>query len=59
MEFKLLLASKLYTLHYECEKIVKVDSLNDLEKIYNEYHKNELIIDFEAMKITIYDYYLE
>jgi hypothetical protein len=59
MEFKLLLASKLYTLHYEYEKIVKVDSLNDLEKIYNEYHKNELIIDFETMKITIYDYYLE
>ena len=32
MEFKVLLASKSYDLYYEYEKIVKIDSLNDLEK---------------------------
>lgn len=38
---------------------IEVKSIQDLEQLYRQYGKNELIIDFSSRTIRIYDSYLE
>lgn len=34
---------------------IDIESINDLRELYDHYGKNDIIIDFDEMTITIYD----
>lgn len=40
-------------------KKIRIDTLEDLERIYKDYGKYELIIDFDGKGIMIYNEYIE
>lgn len=54
MKFEILKASDLYY----TEDII-INSLEDLQALYEQYGREALIIDFDLHEITIYDDYME
>ena len=41
------------------KKEVSINTIEDLKKLYEEYGKYQLIIDFDEAEIEIYDDYIE
>lgn len=40
-------------------ELIRINTLEDLEGLYNDYGKHEIIIDFGTKSITIYNEYIE
>lgn len=59
VEFLVILASKINEPYYEYEYRIKINTINDLEELYDEHGKDELIVNFEDREIIIYDAYIE
>lgn len=55
MEFYLGKASD----YFGIKEIIRINRIEDLERIYNDYGKHKLIIDFGSKNIIIYDDHVE